>query len=79
MSVITLALEEAKIPYLVYADDLVIFHSHEDLNQASFLLNHALSILVSNLNKAVANATDATNAWQLFSQGNADLFPLNFF
>ncbi|CAI6349547.1 unnamed protein product [Macrosiphum euphorbiae] len=51
ISVITLALEEANIPYLIYADALVIFHSHKDLNQASFLLNHALSILASNLNK----------------------------
>jgi hypothetical protein len=35
----------------MYADDLVIFQSHKDLNQASFLLNHALSILANNLNK----------------------------
>jgi len=51
MSVIALALEEANIPYLMYADDLVIFHSHKDLNQASFLLSHVLSILASKLNK----------------------------
>jgi len=34
----------------MYADDLVVFHSHRDINHASDLLNQSLAILANNLN-----------------------------
>jgi len=44
MSTIARALEAENIPYLFYADDIVIFHSHKDLKVATNFLNNSLEL-----------------------------------
>lgn len=50
MSVEVRAQKRASIPYLIYADDIVIFHAHKDINHSSNLLNYSLGILDAELN-----------------------------
>lgn len=32
MTVVARSLEDASIPYMIYADDIVIFYTHKDLS-----------------------------------------------
>lgn len=44
MFVVARALDVANIPYLIYANDIIIFHADKDINHCSNLLNQSLSI-----------------------------------
>jgi len=43
-------MEEANVPHFIYADDIVVFQSHKDINLATDLLNNSLNILNNSLN-----------------------------
>jgi len=43
-------LEVVNIPYLDYADDIVIFYSHKDISIVSEFLNNSLNFLNNKLN-----------------------------
>lgn len=49
ISVVVRVLEEADISYLMHADDIVLFHTHKDINISSELLNNSIVVFNNKL------------------------------
>jgi len=48
ISFVSRALEKANVPHLIYADDIVVFQSHKNINLVTGLLNNSLYIYIYN-------------------------------